>query len=212
MSTLSKALDNNGYPLNPDSLFIGIQRKSFPHLENFEKRLGLKGPENSIRVPFRRNGRWETLIGNVTEIKKFPEGVVIHYPQDLQSSPLKWNNAILWVPTTGTIGILSPCPLANLEEMQNHMKVMSQKHLKDGENLAYIIDCLRHFGFPFGMTDNELLELTQFKQIELLEKLTLGQFSREYLPAKLCVDLLRFLADVDKFSFQTADDFELVSQ
>lgn len=103
--TMSTVLDDNGYPKNPSSIFVGIQRQFFPHMEEFAK--SLRGERQRISIPVRRYGRWEMLSGKAMKITNFKDGSVIHYPQDLDNSFLKWPDAILWVPNHGPIGILN---------------------------------------------------------------------------------------------------------
>ncbi|MFT5179956.1 MAG: hypothetical protein ACI8V7_000495 [Candidatus Paceibacteria bacterium] len=102
---MNTPLDENGYPKKPTSIFISIKRIYFPHKDVFER--CLEGSLERVGIPVRSLGSWETISGHVTKITKFPDGTVIHYPQDLYNSPLKWPDAILWVPNKGTIGILN---------------------------------------------------------------------------------------------------------
>ena len=103
-STMTTQLDLNGYPFRPKSIFIGIQRQRIPEPIAFVKALGA-GFE--INILANQLGGWSTLVGTVSKITYFPDGRVIHYPQNLKYSFLKWPDAILWIPNQGECGILN---------------------------------------------------------------------------------------------------------
>lgn len=96
-------LDRNGYPSNPRSIFIGIKRDNIPSKEAFEQALS-NGTE--ILISHRCYGEWGTILGKISKITHFPDGRVIHFPQNLQRSTLKWPEAVLWIPNQGQCGIL----------------------------------------------------------------------------------------------------------
>ncbi len=97
-------LDSNGYPLNPKSIFIGVQRCNLPPPDSIKQAL-MTGVE--LPIPHRFDGKWELLIGTVSKVTHFPDGCVVHFPQSLDKSPLKWPEAILWIPNRGECGILN---------------------------------------------------------------------------------------------------------
>jgi hypothetical protein len=200
MSTLSP-LNADGYPKNPNSIFIAIQRKYFPHLDGFRSRLG--DPNKRIGIPFRQYGNWETLHGRVAKITEFSDGVVIHYPQLLDESPLKWPDAILWVPNQGTVGILNIEP-----DVQDYLDELNQKHMEDSTSLAYIIEWLFKFRdkLPDGTTEEQVHKMTQFKKIELLERICKRPWSLAF-PSDELGHIGQFVQEVDKYGFRTADDF-----
>ncbi len=99
-----KVTDENGYPLNPASIFIGVQRINIP-TENQLIRAVLDGSQ--LIIPYKFLGHWETLVGVVTELISFPDGIVARFPQNITLSPLKWPEAVLWIPSKGSCGILS---------------------------------------------------------------------------------------------------------
>ncbi|HTK33625.1 MAG TPA: hypothetical protein VL335_03750 [Candidatus Paceibacterota bacterium] len=97
-------LNTDGYPLNQKSLFIGIQRSNVPAKEVLDQALAT-GVE--LPIPYRFGGKWELMIGKITKITQFPDGRVVYFPQNLSLSPLKWPEAILWIPNRGECGILN---------------------------------------------------------------------------------------------------------
>ena len=97
-------LNTDGYPLNPRSMFINVQRCNVPPNEVLQQALAT-GVE--LPIPHRFEGKWELMIGKITKITQFPDGRVVHFPQNLTQSPLKWPNAILWIPNVGGCGILN---------------------------------------------------------------------------------------------------------
>ena len=98
-------LNAKGYPVNPKSIFICVQRKYLPTREELEKISSLHHPE--VILPVRNYGCWEQLVGFIGWVRFFPDGIVIEFPQNLAKSLLKWPNAVLWIPNMGTAGILS---------------------------------------------------------------------------------------------------------
>ena len=206
MSTLSNELNENGYPKNPNSISIAIQRKLLPHLDEFRKRLG--DPNGRIGIPVRLCGEWLTLHGHVTEIQEFADGVVIHYPQVPRESFLSWAKAILWVPNTGMIGVLNPQPISD-EEIQAHIDEMHQKHMEDSSQLAYLLDWIFKYDNELldGTTKEQVGAMTQFKQIELLERINENPVLISKTQVKAW-EIEHFVRDVNKSGFRTADDFE----
>jgi hypothetical protein len=99
-----KQLDLGGYPLRPKSLFIGVRRYQIPSLIRIEL---MKVSNEEMSLPFLCEREWRNLVGNVTNIKSFADGCVVHFPQNLEKSVLKWPDAILWIPKSGECGILS---------------------------------------------------------------------------------------------------------
>ena len=99
-------LNDQGYPINPASIFIFVLRENLPTRAALEKIKGeLSHP--TIEIPVKCFGIWNTLAGFVEEVHLFEDGVAIRYPQDLTKSLLKWSQAVLWIPNVGPAGILS---------------------------------------------------------------------------------------------------------
>ena len=96
-------LNSNGYPKNPSRIYIAVSRSRLPPSSMIYDAY-LHGYE--ISIPVRRFGRYEYLFGSITKAQRFSDGVVAHFPQNEQISFLKWNNAILWIPKSGSAGIL----------------------------------------------------------------------------------------------------------
>jgi hypothetical protein len=63
--------------------------------------------EEELLIPVMNYGKWRDLCGKVTRIAEFADGVVVHYGQNVEKSFIRWPNAVLWIPNTGTCGILS---------------------------------------------------------------------------------------------------------
>jgi hypothetical protein len=105
MCSYHPQLTSAGYPINPRSIFIGVRRENLPSREELEKAWDINYPEFTLTV--RHLGVWERLVGWITQVTRFPDGIVLHFSQNLSKSPLKWPNAILWVPNKGSAGILS---------------------------------------------------------------------------------------------------------
>jgi hypothetical protein len=97
-------LNTDGYPLNSKSIFINVQRRNIPTNEVLQQALAT-GVE--LPIPYRSDGKWELMIGKISKITHFPDGHVVHFPQNLIQSPLRWPNAILWIPNEGGCGILN---------------------------------------------------------------------------------------------------------
>ncbi len=97
-------LNSAGYPLNPNSIFIAIQQKYLPPLEQLRAIEPFSYPE--FIFPVRCFGYWENLVGFISEVREFTDGTVVKFPQNLQKSMLKWTDAVLWIPHRGTAGIL----------------------------------------------------------------------------------------------------------
>ncbi len=95
-------------------------------------------------------------------------------------------------------------------ELQAHLDEMSQRHMEASTTLEYTIEWLfKHQDkLPDGTTKEQVTLMTQFKKIELLERLAdvsvpLGntQLDRS--------DIFRFVEEYkgDKEGFRTADDY-----
>ena len=97
-------LDRNGYPINPNSIFIGVKRVNVPSYESLVRSM-VKGEQ--LAIPVKQFLGWETLVGVVTNIKHFTDGIVAHLPQSMNQSNLKWDGAVLWIPFRGSCGILN---------------------------------------------------------------------------------------------------------
>ncbi len=105
IANIANRLNSAGYPLNPTSIFIAVRREYLPTREQLREIQPFTYPE--VNLPVRHVGRWETLVGFVSRVREFADGVVVEFPQNPQKSPLKWSNAVLWIPNHGTAGILS---------------------------------------------------------------------------------------------------------
>ncbi len=97
-------LNTDGYPLKPKSIFVAVQRYNVPTEEVLKQALAT-GAE--LPIPYRSYGKWEMMIGKISKITHFPDGRVVHFPQNLKSSPLRWPEAKLWIPNQGECGILN---------------------------------------------------------------------------------------------------------
>ncbi len=97
-------LDANGYPINPRKTFINIKRINLPSVTSL---LEANHEGKRISIPYRMTGRWDVLIGWMTKISFFSSGIVVHFPQDVSQSSLKWPTAVLWIPNEGSCGILN---------------------------------------------------------------------------------------------------------
>jgi hypothetical protein len=97
-------LNNEGYPLQPTSIFIAVPQELVPKVDRMTQAMR-EGEE--FTVPVRSESRWKFLCGKVTKITIFPDGTVVHYGQIPEKSFIRWPDAVLWIPTTGTCGILN---------------------------------------------------------------------------------------------------------
>ncbi len=98
-------LTDEGRPLKPRSIFIGIQRASLPSRERID--LSLRSGE-ILMVPARFLGRWELLVGVVRQVRMFTDGMLVLIDPKHENSMLKnWPCAPLWVPHNGTAGVLA---------------------------------------------------------------------------------------------------------
>lgn len=92
-----------GYPIRPTSIFCAIQRRVLPNIADL---IALCKMGGTLHIPTKFCNEWELLIGKVTSVTIFPDGVVVKFPQDITASPLKWPEAVLWIPKIGNCGIL----------------------------------------------------------------------------------------------------------
>jgi len=96
-------LDNDGFPLKPQRIFVGIRRDSMPdhgRLYNLMRR------DQVFAVAVRNLNKWEMLKGLITKISCFRTGMVVHLKPCEDSYLKNWNPAVIWVPNRGTIGVL----------------------------------------------------------------------------------------------------------
>lgn len=100
---IAHKLNSAGYPLNPRSIFIAVRRVYLPTREQLRQ---IRPSYPEVSLPVKHAGQWETLVGFISTVREFTDGVVVEFPQNLQKSPLKWPNAVLWIPDYGTAGIL----------------------------------------------------------------------------------------------------------
>jgi hypothetical protein len=92
-------------------------------------------------------------------------------------------------------------------EIQAHLDEMSQRHMEASTGLEYIIEWLfRHQDkLPDGTTKEQVKLMTQFRKIELLERLADVSVSlgNTQVPRR---EICQFVEEVDKEGFRTADD------
>ncbi len=95
----------DGHPLNPQSIFIGVQRAHLPPLEHAQISLDTN---RLIRIPVKSDGVWENLVGVVRQIRMYRDGFLVLMDCRYQGSMLQsWSAAPLWIPHNGTAGILA---------------------------------------------------------------------------------------------------------
>lgn len=104
-SFIRPCLNSAGYPLNPESIFVSVRREYLPTREQWTSVPPHSYPE--VSLPVRQFGQWETLVGFVSIVREFADGIVVEFSQNLNRSFLKWPNAVLWIPNHGTAGILN---------------------------------------------------------------------------------------------------------
>jgi hypothetical protein len=101
-SLMETRVDQNGYPLNPQSLFIGVRRVYVPNevalTEHATKGLILS-------LPCRFLGEWKSLNLFIKKITIFPNGKVIS-GRPAGGLLANWPEITLWVPTFGSCGVL----------------------------------------------------------------------------------------------------------
>lgn len=94
-----------GRPLNPQSIFIGIQRSRLPTRSQIESSLQ-RGAV--LTVPVRFLGRWERLIGTVRQVRMFNDGMLLFIDPSWEGSVLKtWPSVEVWIPNQGSAGVLA---------------------------------------------------------------------------------------------------------
>jgi hypothetical protein len=95
-----------GRPLNPRRIAIGIRRMYVPELDVFKQQLQTATLTN---IPVRFQGEWQVLSGVVRQIRLFTDGALV-----LISSPSKgslldhWKDFPVWIPPQGEAGVLAP--------------------------------------------------------------------------------------------------------
>jgi len=98
-----RTLDERGYPINPRSIFISVRREHIPTTDDIIQALLYK--DRVLCIQFKDHGQWSILYGTVTGVLRFYDGWIVFYPQ-LDCSPLKWNDSVLWISFEGQSGIL----------------------------------------------------------------------------------------------------------
>ncbi len=96
---------NEGRPLNPRSIFIGIQRARLPSREQIDRSLH---SGETLAIPARFLGQWELLIGKVHQVRMFTDGMLVLLDTRYKNSLLEnWLCAPLWISNNGQAGVLA---------------------------------------------------------------------------------------------------------
>ncbi len=102
---LLPACTNEGRPLRPNSIFIGIQRARLPSREEFLRSLET---QQVISIPAKFLGNWENLVGVVRQIREFTDGMLVFIdPRYNGSMLINWDRAAVWVAKQGSSGVLT---------------------------------------------------------------------------------------------------------
>lgn len=100
-------LTEEGRPLKPSSIFIGIKRKNLPSQESISEcvRIG-----TALGIPYSWVfGKEELLYGKVSQVRIFRDGTLVLIEVNTLISRLKWPVAPLWIPRNPheTAGVLN---------------------------------------------------------------------------------------------------------
>ena len=99
---MNRSLNQNGYPLNPRSFFIGIRREILSTINFIDAMRARK----EVCLPVRFIEEWKLLKGFVEHINQFPDGQVVHLRPT--GDLLYWPEAVIWIPSSGSsAGVLS---------------------------------------------------------------------------------------------------------
>lgn len=106
MHKLHHELDDDGYPRRPEGIFIGVKRN---HVLD---QCGSLQVGSSLKLSCLFTGVWKQLAGLVTKIQEFsddrrPAGKVICFRPCEGSILENWQYAVLWIPQSGSCGILT---------------------------------------------------------------------------------------------------------